>query len=196
MAQQMGLGVLANESLVFKRKYRWTFRVKWNGKQIPEAFVKVANRPSLTIEQTEINYLHGKMWIPGKGTWETLTVSYYDIAGNGVGASGMGTMWEWLTSVYDFTNPATLQQTSRRGRDGDQTGWAALGFLQMYDGTGETMETWELRNLWPAAVNFGDLDYGSSEVASLDLTMRFSEARYTPGCGVQIGQPGRLGCAN
>lgn len=188
----MGLGSIGGNSIVFKRKYRWTFAVRWNGGDIPTAFVKVANRPNLTIEQTEINYLHGKMWIPGKGTWETLTVSYYDIGGDD--AKGMKTLWDWLVTVYNFTDPDTLKQTSKRGADGNSTGWAAVGNLTMYDGAGSEMENWRLKNLWPAAINFGDLDYGSSDVATLDLTMRFSEAKWTPSCGVLPPTATPIGC--
>jgi hypothetical protein len=188
----MGLSTLGGSSIVFKRKYRWTFDVTWNKQQIPSAFVKVANRPSLTIEETEINYLHGKMWIPGKGSWETLSVTYYDIGG--AGAAGMKGLWDWLASVYNFTDPNSLSQTSRRGNDGNEAGWAAVGLLTMYDGTGETMETWKLKNLWPSAINFGDLDYGNSEEATLELTLRFSEAEYTPSCGIGAPQASKLGC--
>jgi len=188
----MGLGDIGGAAIIFKRKYRWTFDVQWNNKSVPSAFVKVASRPNLTIEETEINYLHGKMWIPGKGSWETITVTYYDIGG--AGASGMQTLWDWLASVYNFTDPNSLQQTSRRGNDGTQAGWAALGTLTMYDGTGETMETWKLRNMWPSAVNFGDLDYSSSEEAALELTLRFSEASYQPACGINRPAADFLNC--
>jgi hypothetical protein len=64
----------------------------------------------------------------------------------------------------------------------------------MYDGTGATMETWKLKNLWPSAINFGDLDYGNSEEATLELTLRFSEAEYTPSCGIGAPQASKLGC--
>jgi len=188
----MGLDKIGGPAIVFKRKYRWTFDVQWNNQIVPSAFVKVASRPNLTIEETEINYLHGKMWIPGKGSWESITVTYYDIGG--AGAGGMQTLWNWLASVYNFTDPNSLSQTSRRGNDGAEGGWAAIGTLSMYDGTGATMETWELKNMWPTAVNFGDLDYSSSEEASLELTLRFSEAKYTPSCGINIPVPSKIGC--
>lgn len=190
----MGMNEIGGSAIVFKRKYRWTFDVLWNKQKVPSAFVKVASRPSLSIEETEINYLHGKMWIPGKGSWEAISVTYYDIGG--AGAAGMQTLWNWLASVYNFTNPNNLNQTSRRGADGAEGGWAAVGTLTMYDGAGSTMETWELKNMWPTSVNFGDLDYGSSEEASLELSLRFSEATYTPACGIRQPVPSLIGCAS
>lgn len=190
----MGMGAIGGPDIVFKRKYRWTFDVQWGSVNIPAAFVKVAKRPSLTVEETEINYLHGKMWIPGKGTWDNLTVTYYDIGGRDSGAAPMQTLWNWLASVYNFTDPITLTQTSRRGKDGTDKGWAAIGTLRMYDGCGDTMETWTLKNLWPQSINFGDLDYGSSEEATLELTLRFSEASFMPTCGINPPEASCVGC--
>ena len=191
MAQQMGLGQLANHDLVFKRKYRWTFSLKpyCQDTFIPEAFVKVANRPSLTIEETEINYLHGKMWIPGKGTWEQLTVTYYDI-GN---TQGIANLYSWLAGIYDFTNPTQLNQGSRKG-DAGNSGYAGTGTLKLFDGCGVTMETWTLEGVWPASINFGDLDYSSSEEVTVELTLRFHNATYQPGCGSQFTPCACLGC--
>jgi hypothetical protein len=99
----MGLGKLGGSDIVFKRKYRWTFSMLSPcGGSIPEHTVKLAARPNLTIEEQEINFLHGKMWIPGKGTWETITVTYYDLGNDG---GSLAPLWSWLATVYDFTDP-------------------------------------------------------------------------------------------
>jgi hypothetical protein len=183
----MGLGQLGGSSLVFKRKYRWTLRIDRNCQgYIPEHFVKLAARPSLTVEETEINYLHGKMWIPGKGTWETITVTYYDI---GLAGEGMTQLFSWLASVYDFTNPQTLYQASTA------VGYGCQGTLMLYDGSGVPMEIWTLKNMWPTSVNFGELDYSSSEEATIELTLRYNEVKYEPKCGGGAISPCITGCS-
>jgi len=193
MAQLMHLNELAtNTNLVFKRKYRWTFEVKWNGKKIGKNFVKLASRPNLTVEETEINYLHGKMYIPGKASWETITVTYYDVA-RSVG-NGMTDLYSWLASIYNFQDQGEkmMQQTTIQG-DGNNGGWAGTGNLTMYDGCGTELERWELRGVWPSAVNFGDLDYSSSEEATIELTLRYYQAIYNNLCGSNP-KPECLGC--
>jgi len=60
--------------------------------------------------------------------------------------------------------------------------YAAVGILRMYDGCGGLLEVWELADLWPTSVNFGDLDYATSDEATIDLTLRYSSVRYTPIC--------------
>ena len=82
----MGLGAIGTGNLIFKRQFRWTMEIQYciNGSNyitVAEQLVKVGARPQLDIEETQIDYLHGRMWIPGKVTWQTMTVTYYDVAG-------------------------------------------------------------------------------------------------------------------
>jgi len=184
-AQLMGLGQLASDTnLVFKRKYRWTFALESPcGPAIPPHFVKLASRPNLTIEETEINFLHGKMYLPGKGTWESITVTYYDVGNGGAGMSGL---YSWLATVYNFTNPACLSQASKIGQGQNSGGYAGIGTLKLYDGCGTVMEKWTLKQVWPQAINFGELDYSSSEEVTIELTLRYAEVKLELFCGGSI----------
>jgi len=185
----MGFGMLAGNDVVLKRKYRWMFSIYTDcAGQIPAQMVKLASRPNLTIEETEINFLHGKMWIPGKGSWETITVTFFDGGGASI-AGGIKALYSWLATVYNFTGTGKpLSQSSRRGTppNGLPTGnggYAATGVLDLYDGCGSSMETWTLGHMWPQAVNFGELDYSSSEEVSIEVTLRYSEVQYQSNCG-------------
>jgi len=171
----MGLGTIGNAGIIHKRKFRWTFAVDGPCDiKVKESFVKLASRPNLSIEETEINYLNGKTWIPGKGTWETITITYYDVAGENIG------LWSWLASVYDFASdnaPVALKQaTARQDYSGTCT-------LTMYDGCGVPIESWTLSDAWPQAMNFGDLDYSSSEEATIEVTLRYAQVQYKNFCG-------------
>ena len=169
----MGIGELGGENLIFKRKFRWTFQVKniCGSAEVPEHFVKVAARPNLTVEETEINFLNAKTWIPGKASWETITLTYYDVA-----SRDNAGLWNWLASVYNFTNPVTLEQGSNKAQ------YAGRAVLTMYDGCGSGLERWVMGDAWPQAINFGELDYSSSEEATVELTLRYSQVEYTPLC--------------
>ncbi len=172
--QPMGIGQVGRADIPFKRKFRFTFEIQGfcdNEKNtVPKNFVTVASRPNLTIEETEINYLNAKTWIPGKASWETITVSYLDVA-----HEEMRTLWNWLATVYDFTDPVMLGQAEKRD-------WDATGILNMYDGCGTLLEGWELQHMWPTSINFGDLDYSVSDIANIELTLRFSDVKYKSYC--------------
>ena len=88
----MGMGKLGDGKIIHKRKFRWTFEVLREpaGRNVSAAFVKVAARPNLTVEETEIHFLNAKRYLPGKGTWETITVTYYDVANAPDGTSNVG----------------------------------------------------------------------------------------------------------
>lgn len=221
-ARPMGLGTLANPGLVFKRKFRWTLAIQFciagdeeNIQVVPEDFVKTASRPQLDIEETEINYLNGKFWIPGKVTPQSFTATYYDVAGtptntpieggcegeegvdpnlacfpcynSGVapyppsdyGASITSSLFGWLASVYNFTDPCRLEMGSKTG---DYQGEA---LLRLYDGCGQTIEAWIMQNIFPTSINFGELDMSDSEVATIELTMRYSSVQYRSLCPPQ-----------
>lgn len=188
MPINMGLGRLGDSGLVHKRKFRWTFEIRNTCKgDIPKHFVKLAARPNLSIEETEINFLNAKTWIPGKGTWESITVTYYDVGG-GVPAGDVSVLWDWLASVYEFTRPDELHQASRR------LDYAGKGILKLYDGCGGEMEEWVMADMWPQAVNFGDLDYSSSEEVVIELTLRYSQVKYTPKCPQFTPDPCCIAC--
>lgn len=183
---QMGIGPIGNDNVILKRKFRWTFRVQdicrgndQNGKAketkavVPEFYVKVAARPNLDIEETEINFLNGKMFIPGKGTWQEISVTYYDAA-----VADNQPLWDWLASVYQYPDPDKLHQGSR------QADYSGTGILAMYDGCGQPLEVWNLYGIWPKSINFGELDYASSEEATIEVSMRFNKVKYQSLCPV------------
>lgn len=175
--QKMGIGLLGSPNIVFKRKFRWTFQIiagAEGGVDVPPDYVKVAARPNWTTEETEINYLNAKTWIPGKTTLETITVTYIDVAG--AGAVGNQQLYNWLATVYNFTAPEQLNCASQ-AKD-----YAGTGVLVMYDGCGSPLESWELGNCWPTSVNFQDLDYSSSDNAEIELTLRYSTIAYHAMC--------------
>ena len=136
--------------------------------------MELAARPNIEIEETELNYLNAKTWIPGKASWQTISVTYYDVA-----SAANQNLWNWLASVYNFTstNAAILAQQGSSPQD-----YAGTALLTMYDGCGTPLEQWTLTNLWPTGINWGELDYAASEEAMIELTLRYSNATYQSFC--------------
>jgi hypothetical protein len=169
----MGIGNLGFSNLVFKRKFRFTFELQniCGTQSVPASYVKLASRPNLNIEEVEINYLNAKTWIPGKAEWEAMTVTYLDVATN-----DMAPLYNWLASVYNFTNPVTLEMGSQR-KD-----YTATGILKLWDGCGQLIEIWTMQDVWPQAINFGELAYEDSAPCEIELTLRYSQVQYQPVC--------------
>lgn len=177
MASQipMGIGNLGFSNTVFKRNFRFTFELKdiCGGGSVPKHYVKTAGRPNIEIEETELNFLNGVTWLPGKGRWQSINVSYHDVA-----TADIAPLYSWLASVYDFTDPINLHMGSRR------SDYTATGVLSMLDGCGQLLERWTMKDVWPTNINWGELDYESSEISSIELTLRYSQVKYEPICPV------------
>ncbi len=178
--QGMGIGRIGigDPNVVFKRKFRWTLEIAGNGFVIPPFFCKVAARPNISFEETEINFLNDKTWLPGKASWEAITVTYMDVAGIlGNGATGANlALYQWLVNVFDFSSPISKKMNSKL------CGYAGRASLILWDGCGTPLETWTLLDAWPQAINFGDLDYSSSDTVDIELTMRYSQVNFVHNC--------------
>lgn len=169
----MGIGQLGFKNLIFKRKFRYTLELFdiCGSQSVPKHYVKTAGRPNLSIEETEVNFLNAKTWIPGKASWESLTVTYIDVA-----TAEVAPLFNWLASVYNFTDPINLQMGAVRAD------YTCTAVLKLWDGCGALMESWEMRDVWPTAINFGDLDYASSDECTIELTLRYSDVKYKNEC--------------
>lgn len=167
----MGIGRVGRPDVIFKRKFRWTMEIKTPGGLIPRHYVKLAARPKLSIDSTEINFLNATTWIPGKAKWEPISVTYYDIPDQ-----TMKPLWDWIASIYDFQKPADLFQSEKAGWNGEVN-------LMLFDGCGNELERWQLLSCWPESVDFGDLDYANSDEVTMELSLRYSEVIYKGVCG-------------
>lgn len=166
----MGIGPLGSPSIIIKRKFRWTFEIT-KPQAVPPYYVKLGNRPKLDVDETEVSYLNGVTWIPGRAKWQPLTITWRDVP-----KAEMAGLWNWITIVYNFQQPAQLGQSEKRG-------WYGEGRLQLYDGCGSVLETWTLMSMWPQSIDWGDLDYASSDEVTMAVTFRFSEVNYQGSCG-------------
>ena len=177
--RSMGIGKLGDRNLSIKRKNRWTFTIiPYCGIGIGLAksiigpnFIKTASRPNFEIEEIELNYMNAKTWIQGKLSWQTITVSYID-----AGAKEIAALYKWIGQSAALNDPINFWQGS------NFNDYAAEAILTMYDGCGNAMEAWQLSNVWPTSVNFGELDQSSSEEAMIELTLRYDKVCYQGFC--------------
>jgi hypothetical protein len=188
MGIPMGFGDIGGPKIIFKRKFRWTFEIQGVcGGNVSKEFVKIASRPNLEIEETEINHLHSKFFIPGKATWQDIEVTYYDVNAPQLGGSGSTTnLYSWIASIYDIRKEDEVHMSSMPGNGGDIRGYSGKGILTLYDGCGDELEQWTLNQMWPKSINFGELDYSSSEECTIVVSLKYRSVIYVPKCGGQI----------
>jgi hypothetical protein len=216
-SRPMGLGVLGLNSLIFKRKFRWTLAIQYclgeqsSIKSVAEQFVKTASRPKIDFDETEINYLNGKFFIPGKGTIQEMNVTYYDVAGiiepvvtcSGEAASDPNQIPgnintdcscdDYLAAGVDglpkigsvfgwIASVYDITDSCQLSMGSRQGDYSGTGLLRLYDGCGQTIEAWLLNQLWPKNVDFGELDMSNSETCDINLTLRYQSFDYRQLC--------------
>jgi hypothetical protein len=165
----MGLGKVGASDTCFKRKYRFLFRINDISGDTSDGVNALpplkSARPSLSFKEMEAQHLNETIFYPSKPEWKPVNLVLYDIKGS------TNPVWKWITKAYD---PSL-----------DNGGWkpsVSSGFkigrcsLEMYDGCGSVIEKWVFEGAWCQNIDFGDLDMSSSEVSTIDLTLRYDRA--------------------
>ena len=143
------------------RKNRWLLRFPAD-LGIQEWWCQSASRPSINQTETEIQFLNTSTWVVGRYTWDTIQVTLRDP----IGPSASQAVQEWVR----------LHSESVTGRQGYAAGYKRDVELEMLDPTGVVVSKWILKNTMCTVVNYGDLDYNSSDLATIQMTLRFDYA--------------------
>jgi hypothetical protein len=137
-------------------------------------------RPSVSFEEIPIPIYNSTIKLAGKYSWENLTCNLRDDAGGQV----TRLVGEQIQKQLDFSEMASASS----GIDYKFT--TRFEVLDGGNGAGEpiALETWEIYGCYLQGVNYGDMNYGSSEAATIALTITFDNAVQTPG-GSGVGAP-------
>lgn len=141
-----------------KRKFRWVLQIDGI-----DAFVmKTASRPQQTFEETVVDYINTKRYLSGKASWNPIPCAMHDP----IAPSAAQKIMDWLRLNYE---PLT-------GRMGYASFYKKDISLKLLDPQGTVVELWDITGAWPQDVNFGDLDYATSDPAEITYVLRFDNA--------------------
>lgn len=143
------------------RKNRWIMRFPAD-LGIQEWFLSSAERPTITQNETEIQFLNTSTWVVGRYTWNSIQITLRDP----IGPSASQAIMEWVR----------LHSESVTGRQGYAAGYKRDIELEMLDPTGVVVSKWVLKNTMLKDVNFGQLSYSDDGIAEITGTLRFDYA--------------------
>jgi hypothetical protein len=129
---------------------------------IPAYLIKSAAKPTITNGEIALDHINVKRYVKGKSSWNTISVSLYDP----IVPSGAQAVMEWIR----------LHHESATGRDGYSTFYKKAVKLRQLSPLGEVIEEWQLNGTYITDSNFGTLDWGSEEVMTIELTLRYDWA--------------------
>jgi len=141
------------------------------------------SRPSVSFDPIDIDIYNSRVRLAGKHTWADINVNLRDDASGAVSKL----VGEQLQKQLDFME----QSSAASGADYKFT--TRLEMLDGGNGANEpnVLETWEIYGCYLSDVNYGDMNYSSSEPATVSMTLRYDNAVQTPldsGVGAAVGR--------
>jgi hypothetical protein len=141
------------------------------------------SRPNLNMNPFTIDVYNSKVNLVGKPSWEAVTVTLRDDAGGNVSKL----VGEQIQKQFDFAE----QSSAASGIDYK----FVLKFEMLDGGNGvnqpNVLETWELYGALLSTVNYGDMAYGESAPATIQLSVMYDNAIQSPtgtGVGTLVGR--------
>ena len=125
---------------------------------IQQWWLASASRPTITQNETEIQFLNTSTYVIGRFNWETMDVTFRDP----IGPSAAQALMEWVR----------LHSESVTGRQGYAAGYKKDIELEMLDPTGVVVEKWIIQGTFLTSLDFGSLDYSADAIASITCNLR------------------------
>jgi len=171
----------ANNGTTLMPKLQYRFRVSFiglgnatTGEQgtVTQNVISVG-RPNLTHEEVVVDSYNSKMYMAGKHTWEAISLVLRDDMTSEV-VKAMGSQ---LNKQVDHADQAS-------GISGSSYKFSMK--IETLDGNnGSTapavFDTWELSGCYLAGMQYGDLNYATSDMVQLTANIRYDHASHTVG---------------
>ena len=140
-------------------------------------------RPQVQFTEITLPIYNSTMYLAGKHAWQPLSINIRDDASNSVSKL----VGQQLQKQMDFVE----QASAASGQD-----YKFQTNIEILDGGNGTstpvvLETWELYGCFLQTANYNALNYGTSDVVTIAMTLRFDNAIQSPigsGVGSTIGR--------
>lgn len=178
----------SNQGLLMpKLQYRFRVSLENFGVSSPSTEltkqVMDVTRPSVSFDQMTVDIYNSRVYLAGKHTWEPITLNLREDVSNNV----QKMVGEQLQKQFDFFE----QSSAASGAD-----YKFVTRIEILDGgnganAATVLETFELYGCYLESTNYNALNYATSEVVTVALTIRYDNAIQTPqgtGLGTAVGR--------
>ena len=177
-----------NQGLLFpKLKYRFratflNFGVTTDGIELTKQVMDI-KRPSVDFGEVPLHVYNSTIYIAGKHSWAETSVQIRDDALGHV-AKIIGQQVQKQMDMVEQSSAATAQDYKFE-----------MHYELLDGGNGAlaptVLESWELYGCYIKSVDYGNMDYSSSDPATINMTIRFDNAVQSPlstGVGIRVGR--------
>lgn len=139
-------------------KYRFYLGIQG----VDSYIVKKTDRPKMKIEEKEIPWMNATRYIAAKAKWEAISMTLWEP----ISPSGQQQLMEWVRTHYDSVS----------GRAGYADFYKRDCQLKLVDPVGNVVQFWDIKGAQITDFSPSDVDYESSELTTIDLTIRYDNA--------------------
>lgn len=173
----LGPGGIEGRGGVLQPKLKYRFRVTTTnfGPTGPREQVNLTQqvmnitKPQLTQEEVQIDSYNSRAWVAGKHTWNPVSLVVRDDITNSV-SKLVGFQLQKQVNHFEQTAPAAGQN------------YKFTMFIESMDGGNVVVqEQWVLEGCWIVDANYDSLDYTTSEVQMITMSIRFDNATQSGG---------------
>lgn len=129
---------------------------------IPSYMIKTAAKPSISFDEIVLDHINVKRKLKGKGDWQPIDITMYDP----IIPSGAQAVMDWVRQSHE----------SLTGRDGYASMYKKDIDIYAIGPVGDKTSQWKLKGAWLSSVNFGSLDWASSEAVEIQCTITYDFA--------------------
>lgn len=154
------LGISWAWQTVFKRKFRYLFTIPGVCDDGIFSWPSLtAGRPSIKFDAITVPHLQETISFPSRPSFDPINITLYDISSN-------NPVWNWILQIYNpnfglYTKSNTHKKLCR---------------IFTLDGCGNPLDVWILEGAYCESANFGSLDMSSSDVVTVDISIRYDRA--------------------
>ena len=153
---------LFTSAFSWEPKYANRFIMQLAGTNIPAYLIKAAARPTITNGEIVLDHINIDRKVKGKSRWSDLAITLYDP----ITSEGAQAVMEWVR----------LHHESFTGRDGSSSDYKRDIEFYALSAMGEKIENWTLKGTFISDANFGQMDWGTEEAMTIELTLKFDYA--------------------
>lgn len=175
---QMGIPGAGFGVLHPKQKYRWQITFVGLARLVPGSSSREITRqatsitrPNLSFEQIEMHRYNSTSYVAGKHTWDPINVTLEDDI-TGLASYAVQGQIETQQRLIGADLPGEWLNSAATGSD-----YKFGTIIQQLDGNEGVVETWKLEGCFIQSADYGDLDYSSSDAATITLSLRYDHAR-------------------
>jgi hypothetical protein len=139
-------------------------------------WAKTVTTPAFDVSEVEHNFLDNKYYFPGRVSWNEVSLTLVDpISVDAVSETNKllvdsGYMVKGLTNA---TSDGTAKTISKK--KANAAGLSNL-HIEILNAEGVVIEKWSLNNPFIKSAKYGDLDYSSDDLRTVELTIRYDWA--------------------